>query len=179
MPKTLFTIDLDYWTICLKQDAASAIPFINRLINLAPLVYVIKYHHQIILNKLTPKGTEKVINIDYHNDLTTGPYYKDPMSEGDWGNYLPKSVTDFEWRFPKKLCLGWNYGVCHPASQKLSDYPINYRYKQGLSNLPFADINCLVICESPDWGVDALNKQILRGIGVFDFNGMMVMRQIK
>jgi hypothetical protein len=41
MPKTLFTIDLDYWTICLKQDATSAIPFIQRLIKLAPIVYVI------------------------------------------------------------------------------------------------------------------------------------------
>lgn len=179
MPKTLITIDLDYWTICLKQDTASAIPFTNRLINLAPIVYVIKEHHQIVLNKLVPKGTEKVINIDYHNDFTTDIDHKFPMNEGDWGNHLPKSVIDFEWRYPKKLCLSWSCGVCHPASQKLSDYPLNYRYKQGLSNLPFADINCLVICESPAWGVDALNKQILRGIGVFNFNKKLDIRRLK
>jgi hypothetical protein len=42
-------------------------------------------------------------------------------------------------------------GLCVPASNNPSDYPVDYKKQRGYTNIPNA-INRLVICLSSQWG---------------------------
>lgn len=111
--------------------------------------YIIKYHNDIVEYNLIPAKTRKVINIDFHNDIVIDD--GDDLNEGTWGNYLPKSVKEFEWRYPDyKECVRRGRGRCVPSG-RLDQYPLVYKQKRGIEEIDMRDINGVVICLSPNW----------------------------
>ena len=97
--KTFLTIDLDYFGLTFdyisKEKKKQTIDFFSTLFN-SPIPYsVIKYHHEI-LPELNKHKYDKIINIDFHNDVTIEDRqnqfinYKEErqiLNEGTWGNF--------------------------------------------------------------------------------------------
>jgi len=111
--------------------------------------HVIKYHDAIVEYGLIPKGTKKVINIDFHNDIVVDS--GDELNEGTWGNFMPKSVKEFEWRYPSYTeCIRQRNGLCNPYGKK-KDYPLKYKTRLGIEDISLRNINSVVICLSPNW----------------------------
>jgi hypothetical protein len=111
--------------------------------------HIIKYHDDLVEHNLVPDKTRKVINIDFHNDIVIDD--GGSLNEGTWGNYLPKSVKEFEWRYPDHYeCVRRGRGRCTPAG-RIRDYPITYIQKRGIEDIDMRNINAVVICLSPNW----------------------------
>ncbi len=129
---------------------------------------IIKYHDGIVEYNLVPPGTRKVINIDFHNDIVIDD--GDDLNEGTWGNYLPKSVKEFEWRYPDYHdCIRRGKGRCTPAGPK-RNYPINYVQKKGIEGINMCDINGVVICLSPNWDYSQLLPDLVCMLGLCPIN---------
>jgi len=155
--KTLLSIDLDYWTNCYKHYNLNGATFIHMMFQHLPKVWVIDNHHKIL--DLIPKGTERIVNIDYHNDIlgesAFDDYYNknDDLNEGTWGNFLPKSVERFEWFYPQhKKCVTEKGGLCCDENGKVwYDYPLEYYQKLHFASCDFTGVDSMVICISPEW----------------------------
>lgn len=90
-PKTVVTVDLDYWTNHFEKFSTKNLKFLRELRKAANSSYLIWSHHYIL--ELIPKGTERIINIDYHNDIISErKTKKKDLNEGTWANFVPKSV---------------------------------------------------------------------------------------
>jgi hypothetical protein len=138
-----------------KRDK-EAIPFIIECIKAAPQTYLIDTHEKVVEFDLIPSDTTRVINVDFHNDITANiqsPYYAElDLNEGTWGNFLNKKVKEFIWHYPSKLrCITNQSGLCEPCSKNPADYPLDYKKQLGYNNIPKL-INRLVICLSSQWG---------------------------
>lgn len=167
MSHTLFTVDLDYWTnrTVPLHELNEAVGFITNLMKRVPHTHIIKYHDGIVEFNLVPDKTQKVINIDYHNDITVDA--DEDLNEGTWGNFLPKSVAKFEWRYPsKRECILNHQGICSPSSRRKKDYPLDYKVTQGINDLPVDDINGLVICLSPNWDHSNTLTELVAMLGI-------------
>jgi hypothetical protein len=151
--KTLITVDLDYWTNCYKRTNKEGIKLLQEIRKACDKSYLI-WHHQDILDIIPPR-TERIINIDFHNDIV-GEDISDideDLNEGTWGNYLPRSVKLFEWFYPsEKWCIQKRGGLCLDGSGEVStNYPVEYRQKRSWKNMNFSGGNCFVLCVSPEW----------------------------
>jgi hypothetical protein len=170
--KTLLTVDLDYWTNCFKTFRPSGGEFLGNALNLSKESWVIQYHHHIL--PLIPKGTQRIINVDFHNDIvgeSAFEDYEDPhdgLNEGTWGNFLPKSVKWFEWYYPQeKACVEQGGGLCIDENGAVcKDYPINYLQKRDYRNADLTGVETLVICVSPQWAYVSDCDPYLRAVGV-------------
>lgn len=169
MRDILFTVDLDYWTMT-DSTPDNCVTFFNKVSPHTPdPPKTIRYHHHILRKGLIPQGTKKIINIDFHNDivddLEISKDRKKYLNEGTWGNFLPSSVKEFEWRYPdKKRCILQMGGIC--ISDNHDEFPVEYEAREGLANLPFDKMNGLVVCTSPNWGSYQLLRKIKKTLGL-------------
>lgn len=126
--------------------------------------YIIKYHDAIVEYGLIPKGTQKVINIDFHNDIVAQA--EDDLNEGTWGNFMPKCVKKFEWRYPSYTdCIRSGSGICNPGG-KAKDYPVRYSRKLGIEGISLTSLNSVVICLSPNWDYAKVLPDFVSMLGV-------------
>lgn len=170
--KTLLTVDLDYWTNCYKHYNLAGGTWLRYLATHLQKIWVIKEHHQIL--DLIPRGTKRIINVDYHNDILGMSSFDDyeekddDLNEGTWGNFLPKSVCKFEWYYPsKKKCVEKGEGLCHNGYNKVfTDYPIEYHQQWHCFNADLTGVESIVICVSPQWADLHSPDRYLRDIGI-------------
>jgi hypothetical protein len=168
------TIDLDYFTMT-KRDK-EAIPFIIECMKVSPETWIIDTHEKVVEFDLIPQSTTKVINVDFHNDITienANGYGEMELNEGTWGNYLHKNVKEFMWHYPSKLrCITDQLGLCEPCSKNPADYPLDYKKQLGYHNIPKV-FNRLVICLSSQWGNPTT---IMEGLGIPNWDRIRLKR---
>ena len=168
--KTCLTIDLDYWTYCYKTFRFWATTFIGDCIEFADDVVIIDTHDQILDHVTDEYG--KVINVDFHNDICPTSCFpcrkkKSELNEGTWGNFLPKSVSQFVWYYPeKKRCLTDGKGVCGVGDLDDVEYPLQYRFYRDCRTMPTRKSDLLVICKSESWDNGTL-YEYMRWIDIF------------
>ncbi len=168
--KTLITVDLDYWTNCYKRTNREAIWFLKEVIKSSTKSYLVWLHHHIL--DLIPRGTKRIINIDFHNDIV-GEHLDineepDSLNEGTWGNFLPSSVEVFDWIYPsKQKCIIEGYGICLDSDgNPSSNYPVEYHAHRNWKTIDFHSAHTFVLCVSPHWALEHDYVDYLDGLGI-------------
>ena len=154
--KTLITVDLDYWTNCFKHTNQRGVTLLKEIKKSSSKSLMIWQHHHIL--DVIPRGIQRVINIDFHNDIIgedlTNDIEDDPsvLNEGTWGNFLPPSVEAFDWYYPShKRCVTNAEGLCGYGDDVPEDYQLPYTANFGINALDFKDAALFVLCVSPQW----------------------------
>lgn len=148
------SVDLDYWANKDGiQDKEGFIKFYSKLKSLNLPIFYTKYHDGI-LEDLNNKKVDKILQIDYHNDIVMEPVYPLELNEGTWAAfYQYKKDAIFEWRYPsKKECFDDGWGICDGDGWK----PKKMGYKkasrrQGLYNIEWNKVSYISISLSPNW----------------------------
>lgn len=147
---TLLTIDLDYWTHHYDNVRKDGQYWIKSLVETIDNAYVISLHHHI-LNLIQPHHN-KIINVDFHNDIIGESNYIGEVEEGTWGNFLPSNIKEFEWCYPSyKQCVKEKWGLCRSNHIVKKNYPIQYKQFWNYKNVDYSDVDMIVICVSKEW----------------------------
>lgn len=120
--------------------------FIRKVIDLRLPIFVCCFHDQM-LKDVNASGCNKLVNIDFHSDISTKPPI---LNEGTWVNSVSwRAVGHYDWRHPCEP--GWrNY--CHhdnPNPFEGCDWR-HITHKRGLG-LYWPSIKSVGVCLSPDW----------------------------
>lgn len=168
--KTLITVDLDYWTNCYKRTNKDGINLLKEIKKASSKSFLVWCHHHIL--DVIPRGTKRIINIDFHNDIVGEELdideEPDCFNEGTWGNFLPSSVEYFEWYYPSyKQCITEGGGLCLSGSGEVTtEYPVNYTQQRDWRSMKFDSAHTFVLCVSPHWANEHTYTQYLEELNI-------------
>lgn len=161
--KTYLSIDIDYWTGT-KLDINSGLPFVNRsfikrVIGTGKDISVFMSHEQM-LSDIEKSGARKLVNVDYHSDLSDNSNGILPeLNEGTWVNHLSFCKEgEFIWIYPDINCYEEN-GRCdsdeNPFSQRSLEICGWRKVSRRCNKLPtdteLRDVVKIGFSISPDW----------------------------
>ena len=133
--KTYLSIDVDYWSsrhTDWDQSVREMWYMFDRVVKSGVPVTMVLDHHEL-LEDPNINECNKLINVDYHSDITnyfdedgeikyieygTDAYCKAELNCGTWVNFLPwRSTGEFLWCYPESECFSAtvrqaNYGRC-------------------------------------------------------------------
>lgn len=161
---TYLTLDLDYWMTHHDGDIQEMFDFLRAIIRCRKEICVVKYHNEIINHIKKFTDVTRLINIDYHSDITDLSIEscgEREFSEGTWVNYVTgMQKKEFIWRFPfdnpRDLAAGYCHTMESPFKMSLADRKSvgwdKINMIQGLPN-PTTLLRCAAfgICVSPNW----------------------------
>lgn len=160
MPISSFlTVDLDYWMTFGNEAIASIYTFLEHIYRQNKPITVVKYHHEILL-KLHQFSFDRLINVDFHSDITDLSvefHHISQFNEGTWVNFVnKKNRNEFIWHHPSQHIDHINQGKCHGAFDVFdSDQKVGWPSIKMIHGLPnYNDIKrCCgyCICVSPNW----------------------------
>jgi len=152
--KTYLSIDLDYWRNHTSPEACTR--FFKAVWKTGLPVYTSFYHHHL-LGHVNESGCRRLINVDYHSDLSdlvSGHVLT--FEEGTWVNFVDwRHKGEFIWRFPStQICVNEEDGYCHahtnPFQHNVSGWGTATK-RVGVYGIPWRDITAIGVCLSPDW----------------------------
>lgn len=183
--KTFLSIDLDYWgcnwawekkIILEHEEFNAAKTFFQRIESHArsksiPLKVITS--HEKILPYIEQTDFNRLVNVDFHDDMTSSPilcYYVNdvdpytiPPNEGTWGFYVKgKESKDFEWVYPYRECYSRKFeksiARCDPYTDIYKKNKTGWNSVIGrkgnprlLETLLFDDVKFIVICYTRSW----------------------------
>ena len=151
---TYLSIDLDYWRYF--NDDWHSKRFFERVLALGlPITVALHHHHLLWSINRRARGLTRVINVDYHSDITEEDFQPFELNEGTWANFVqrPEQMT-FEWRYPSADCLDSQTGYCHTYANPFKKTCTRWRRvvkKLGVARIPWSDVQAVGVCLSPGW----------------------------
>ncbi|HEX9058591.1 MAG TPA: hypothetical protein VF941_00260 [Clostridia bacterium] len=159
---THLTIDLDYWDNRHFDNCKEGKQYITFIFKRFKDILVVNEHHEI-LPFVNTQTLDKIINVDFHSDITYEP--EKILNEGTWANFINnRKDMSFEWHMPnKKICLTQSWGRCdndqflRPVSKKLLGYK-KVAFVEGLQKIDYNQIASVSISLSREWTNGELEK---------------------
>ncbi len=110
------SIDLDFWCRRSIQETKTFFELMQKtLLPKNPIIWV--EHHDEMLPHIAILTGERIVNIDFHSDLTSHQNWEEHLKNpkapnnielncGTWGNHVPwPKKTEFWWVYPHKCCI--------------------------------------------------------------------------
>ena len=166
---TYLSIDLDYWKE--SNTTTGMVNFLKKVKQINPKPVVVKSHNELIHHVHDTKGVNRVVNVDYHSDITdlsNSSHLKKHFNEGTWINYINlKENSEYVWHYPHKDSCTDFTGYCHQNHNPFNKHSSIHddfswecvKKRKGLpSDAELARVKDVGICISPNWtGIKVLN----------------------
>lgn len=140
--KTYLSIDVDYFAH--HFNATEMRKFFNRVLQINAPTYVV-VNHQHLVNHVDQFDYDKLVNLDFHSDLTDAidfngipydytlgqknaktNYWPEEFECGTWVNFCKRrNMAEFVWHYPHEICFEYD-GQC--LSSMYEDYSINRKF---------------------------------------------------
>lgn len=156
--KTYLSIDLDYWLSEPYVEYTQSLTRVLKSVRHVQDIIIVEDHHEILdhVNRLVP---DKILHIDYHQDIAF-PRYAGDTVDLQCGTFLyfveNRERIDFEWWYPRKECAersgtGWCCDYKHPRSNKARIFATQ-RQRLGLpTSAELARVSAVGFSISRDW----------------------------
>lgn len=152
---TVLSIDLDYWE---KVDWRM-LSFLEKVKSLRVPTKISAQHHSL-LKWFNSNPAHRLVNIDYHSDLSDdGEYDKRPpvLNCGTWANHIKwSSGAKYIWVCPNlKACYRDGHGRCDDPHTRRDPFRKDVtkwksvKLREGLSRLDLSDVKAVGIAVSP------------------------------
>jgi hypothetical protein len=169
--KTYLSVDVDYWRFFDEPKYRSEMgTFFQKIVNKKVPIFIVRDHEELLpeVNKLI---FNKLINVDYHSDITAyidkndllweyeNPTFPAELNCGTWVNFVDERILgEFLWLYPYTSCIDHREeGRCEDIEgfwdkSKSSFHNWNcIKHKKGLSSIRWVDIISVGVALSPEW----------------------------
>jgi hypothetical protein len=123
--KTYLSIDMDFWNYvsCFDVFVPSPVCIMRDIVSSGKSIFAVDSHHEL-LDDINSGKYEKIINVDYHDDLGDGSFSGPTCA--NWPLHA-KHIKKYIWRHPHPISDGIYRGICNPEgrfpSVTAEDYP--------------------------------------------------------
>lgn len=170
--KTYLSVDVDYWRLFDRQKYMQEMDrFFQKIINKRIPIFIVRDHEEL-LEDVNKRVFNKLINVDYHSDITAYvdsdedvweyqwvPRMPADLNCGTWVNFVEERfLGEFLWLYPHAKCMDVKEeGRCEDI-EGFWDDPVSechnwncINHKKGLSAIKWNDVISVGISLSPDW----------------------------